>query len=85
MLSLNKKKQNLNFLHIYKKYSFVFNLKRNLKLETFDHGTFLYKVHELLLITLQLWPLKEMGALTLIVLLPVRRLIAVVQLKKSWE
>ena len=24
-----------------------------MKLETFDHGTFLYKVHELLLITLQ--------------------------------
>ena len=30
-----------------------FNLKRYLKLETFDHGTFLYKDHELLLITLQ--------------------------------
>ena len=29
-----------------------FNLKRNLKLENFDHGTFLYKVHESLL-TLQ--------------------------------
>ena len=33
-----------------------FNVKRNLKLETFDHGTFLYKVHELMLITLHIWP-----------------------------
>ena len=37
---------------LYIKNSF-FNFKRNLKLETFDHGTFLYKVHELLLIILQ--------------------------------
>ena len=35
---------------LYIKNSF-FNFKRNLKLETFDRGTFLYKVHELLLIT----------------------------------
>ena len=42
------------FLYIsVKKTSSVFNLTSNLKLETFDHGTFLYKVHELLLITLQ--------------------------------
>ena len=34
------------------KNSFL-NFKRNLKHETFDQGTFLYKVHELLLITLQ--------------------------------
>ena len=37
---------------LYIKNSF-FNFKYNLKLETFDHGTFLYKVHELLLIILQ--------------------------------
>ena len=36
-----------------------FNFKRDLKLETFDHGTFLYKVHELLLITLQYWCRKK--------------------------
>ena len=36
---------------VYIKNLFL-NFKRNLKLETFDHGTFLYKVHELLLITL---------------------------------
>ena len=29
-----------------------FNFKRNFKLETFDRRTFLYKVHELLLIAL---------------------------------
>ena len=53
-LNNNKKKRNWNFLHICKKKnSSVFNLTGNLKLETFDHGTFLYKVHELLLITLQ--------------------------------
>ena len=34
------------------KNSFL-NFKRNLKRETFDQGTFLRKVHELLLITLQ--------------------------------
>ena len=34
------------FLYIKKK---ELNFKRDLKLETFDHGTFLYKVHELLL------------------------------------
>ena len=39
----------MNFFLIYQKLNF----KRNLKLETLDHGTFLYKVHELLLITLQ--------------------------------
>ena len=50
----NKKNRNLNFLQIRKENSSVFNLTCNLKLETFDHGTFLYKVHELLLITLQL-------------------------------
>ena len=42
----------MNFLQIRKENSSVFNLTCNLKLETFDHGTFLYKVHELLLITL---------------------------------
>ena len=53
MLNLNKKNGTF-FLYIsVKKYSSVFNLTRNLKLETFDHGTFLYKVHELLLITVQ--------------------------------
>ena len=51
MLNLNKKNGTwTSFLYI--KSSF-FNFKRNLKLETFDHGTFFYKVHELLLITLQ--------------------------------
>ena len=55
MLNLNnKKKRNLNLLQIRKKNSSVFNLTCNLKPETFDHGIFLYKVHELLLITLQL-------------------------------
>ena len=54
MLNLNKKKWNFFlYIHIRKKKSSVFNLTRNLKLETFDHGTFLYKFHELLLITLQ--------------------------------
>ena len=48
MLNLNKK-WNLNLcytskIHFFKKF------KHNLKLETFDHITFLYKVHELLLI-----------------------------------
>ena len=38
------------FLYIKNSYS---NSKRNLKLETFDLGTFLYKVNELFLITLQ--------------------------------
>ena len=43
----------LFFVHICKKKkSSVFNLTRNLKLKTFDHGTFLHKVNELLLITL---------------------------------
>ena len=51
MLNLNKKNGTwTSFLYI--KSSF-FHFKRNLKLETFDHGTFFYKVHELLLITLQ--------------------------------
>ena len=55
-VELEQKKWNF-FLYIsVKKNSSVFNLTRNLKLETFDHGTFLYKVHELLLITFQvLW------------------------------
>ena len=56
MLNLNKKME-LFFIHIRKKNSSVFNLTRNLKLETFDHGAFLYKVHELLLITLQRLPM----------------------------
>ena len=49
MLNLNKK-WNLN-LSYTSKIHFLKNFKLNLKLETFDHGTFLYKVHELLLIT----------------------------------
>ena len=49
MLNLNKDGSSTSFLYI--KNSF-FNLQHNLKLETFDYGTFLYKVHELLLITL---------------------------------
>ena len=57
MLNLNKKNGTF-FLYIsVKKNSSVFNLTRNLKLETFDHGAFLYKVHELLLITLQRLPM----------------------------
>ena len=31
---------------------FYVELEQKIELETFDHGTFLYKVHELLLITL---------------------------------
>ena len=59
MLNLNKKNGTF-FLYIsVKKNSSVFNLTRNLKLETFDHGTFLYKVHELLLITLQRLPMYQ--------------------------
>ena len=50
MLNLNWNGTWTSFLYI--KNSF-FNLKRNLKLGTFDHGPFLYKVQELLLITLQ--------------------------------
>ena len=38
---------------MYKKKKKSFNLKGNLKLESFDHGTFLHRVHKLLLITLQ--------------------------------
>ena len=52
MLNLNKKNVTwTSYIHI-KKFT-VFNLKCNLKLETFDHRTFLYKVHDLLLKTLQ--------------------------------
>ena len=47
MLNLNKK-WNLNLSYISK-----IQFKRNLKLETFDHGILLYKVHEVLLIMLQ--------------------------------
>ena len=46
-----EQKRNLNFFLIYQKNLFC-NLKRKLKLETFDHGTFLHQVHELLLTTL---------------------------------
>ena len=48
MLNLNKMELE-PFLYI--ENSFL-NFKLNLKRETFDHGTFLYKVHELWLITL---------------------------------
>ena len=40
------------YISVKKKKSSVFNLTRNLKPKTFDHGTFLHKVNELLLITL---------------------------------
>ena len=53
MANWNKNGTWTSFLYI--KNSF-FNLKLNLELDTFDHGTFLYKVHELLLITLHTWP-----------------------------
>ena len=49
MLNLIKNGTWTSFLYIKNS---IFNLKRNLKIETFDDETFLYKVHELLLITL---------------------------------
>ena len=53
MLNLNNKKNGTwTSYKSVKENSSVFNLTCNLKLETFDHGAFLYKVHELLLITL---------------------------------
>ena len=43
-----EQKWNLSLSYTSKIHFFKF--KRNLKHETFDHGTFLYKAHELLLI-----------------------------------